>query len=644
MTQRRSVSGILSLLGVAVLLIGWAMDSMWSASVDLAHHYALVARLSEYWHLPPGMDPSLGEMNFYPRAAHVLAAFAGSVFDSPLIGIQLVSLVSLIALWAATAFMLMSLPRTSAIWTSAAFVVLLVLNKLAVHAELYGDEIVGSFFFPQLVAQALVFVAMACVLRMEQRQVRPVVRYMVLSGSVVLITGVHLLPALELLGLFTLLIMLDVFAGHGASRRASMKTAGVGVALLIVTVAAVVLHPAFAAMKLISDHNGELLLAYISGLSGLVVMCAIVALVSTVLLMKWRKTSSSGDVRMDVLKYLAAYGIAVSGLCMLQIVALKLGHGSEYAVRKYIYSLDTVLLLEAALFLGLLFRGKKVPVDFDRDAVLDSRLVIPALTVVAFFSIAPPHRALDTSDVVSLERRIRLLRDTVIPKEPGKHDYAIGLPEMSPPMSYMFSIALLKAPRTENAIDVLRNKPMSRPYAIGTIVTSENFKPYDVVSCRRFVSSSGLVLLDGTCVARSLGRERTAFDFSEEETTAGCTFRGFGAAEPHGRWNDGKTASFACRLEAPDGKKFSRVWIDTMSFMYHGKTQRAAISVNGAKPVEFLYEMGKDKRIIELALAEPASGEVRIDFSFPDAISPKALGLSSDERKLAVSVKSIQFE
>ena len=58
----------------AIFLIVKYMGSMWSDSVDLAHHYALVARIAEYWGLPAGVDPTLGEMNFYPHTSHAMAA------------------------------------------------------------------------------------------------------------------------------------------------------------------------------------------------------------------------------------------------------------------------------------------------------------------------------------------------------------------------------------------------------------------------------------------------------------------------------------------------------------------------------------------------------------------------------------------
>jgi hypothetical protein len=119
---------------------------------------------------------------------------------------------------------------------------------------------------------------------------------------------------------------------------------------------------------------------------------------------------------------------------------------------------------------------------------------------------------------------------------------------------------------------------------------------------------------------------------------------GFSAPEPHGRWTDGREASFACRIGAVEGKKFFRVQIDTIGFVSRDHTQRVSISVNGEKPVDYLYEAGRERRMIELPLSVQASRDIRIGFTFPDAVSPKELGLSADPRKLGISVKSIRFE
>jgi hypothetical protein len=80
-----------------------------------------------------------------------------------------------------------------------------------------------------------------------------------------------------------------------------------------------------------------------------------------------------------------------------------------------------------------------------------------------------------------------MLRDTVIPRSPGKYDYAVNLPGGSPTIAYMMSIGVLNAPGTGNSYDILYDRQLSQLSTVGTIVTSEHRRPYDIEVCRRLM-------------------------------------------------------------------------------------------------------------------------------------------------------------
>ena len=135
----------LMLLAAAVLLAGSA-DTFWSLSVDLAHHYALVVRLTETWLLQVATDPSLGEMNTYPRLAHQFAAVLARLVGSPLLGLHLTALLAIFVCLASLAAMLLSLPRHAAIGSALTLA----------GAALGGTQ-------PELLANVLLFVLVATV-------------------------------------------------------------------------------------------------------------------------------------------------------------------------------------------------------------------------------------------------------------------------------------------------------------------------------------------------------------------------------------------------------------------------------------------------------------------------------------------------
>jgi hypothetical protein len=641
------------LLGVAVILMGYELDSIWSYSVDLAHHYAVVARISEYWNLPPGNDPSLGEMNSYPRMSHTLAAVVGSFFSSALIGMQIVTLLSIIVVWSSLIFILQSLPKLVGAGAFAATAILLIFNRFFFKLELHGSEVVDNFFFAQLVAQALAVFAIAVSLYAEQLGAQRFVRYSMLLLFVFLTTGIHLLPALALLGLFVALVVTETMTSYDSRDSGPIKKGLIALLFIPVSLAGVIFHPAFEAMRKLSQNNGSLAFSHISNLKELALLAAVLAVISGAVVAKWIMLKSLNERRDFVaLKYLGLYGISISGLCILQILALQLGYGSEYACKKYAFALQTTLLLQVATFPFIFISDIKSigPADDKRRRnfhIAYDCFSAPLLLATSFFCVLPAGKApLDTSDLVSLERQARLLRETIIPKTPNRFDYAVKT-GFFPTIDYMISIAILKAPRSVNAYDVLSSKQFSDLSIIGNILTTENSKPYDIAACRRYATAGSLIILDGDCVSRSLEKYLYCegdFDFSAKGWINPAMLHGFSSPETHGRWTDGKEASFNCKVPANNVEAPSIVRISTTGFVYRNHSQRALVSVNGSKPVEYRYEAGREMKVIELPLAHISAGEVRISFSLPDAVSPKELGMNEDTRKIAISVKSFEFE
>ena len=134
MVRPAPASFALLLLAAALLLVGSA-GTFQSLSVDLAHHYALVARLYQDWVLQSATDPSLGEMSAYPRLAHQFAAVLARLVGSPLLGLHLTALLAIFVCWASLAAMLLSLPRRAAIGSALMLAVLLALNRLTLNLE-----------------------------------------------------------------------------------------------------------------------------------------------------------------------------------------------------------------------------------------------------------------------------------------------------------------------------------------------------------------------------------------------------------------------------------------------------------------------------------------------------------------------------
>jgi hypothetical protein len=634
--------GLLALSVLVLLLMN--MDTMWTTSVDLAHHYALVVRLSELWSLPPALDPSLGEMNVYPRLAHQAAAIAGRIAGSPLIGLQLVALLALLLFWASAAWIVQTLPRAAAIATALMLAVLLTLNLATLQMQLHADEVIGNFFFSQLAGQAFIMAVIACCLAMDASGKPGWLRGVLLIGAIWLATGIHLMPALELLCFMGALVTFDLFQHWRQKRAGLLSAAVVGTLLVLAALAALATHPAFRAMSGISNNNGQLFTNHLASIKAVLTYSALIATLSAVIVWRWLALDRREDKRaLLALKYIGTYGLAVSGLCLVQGVAWKLGFGSEYAIKKYVAALNSALLLELALLPVLCARRLRQPAGagLGPAAILHAFVLPSALTALAFYIVvAPAVKTIDISEMAGLEQQLMLRRELLIPTQPGKFTYVAGVERLPPQLAYMMSIGLFHTPRSANAANVLNNEAISDWGMVGSVLSSEG-SHLDTAECRRTPPVQGIAVLDGACLARHLGAHRTHISFGGREPSA-CVMQGFGEREPSSTWTVSAEATLVCPVPVIDGEAPARIVIDAAAFLQKIASQRAIITVNGAAPLTFLYDAA-EPRTITLPLSGAVGQQVEIRFSLPDARSPQELGLSSDQRKLGLALRSLEF-
>jgi hypothetical protein len=655
---------LLVLLVAAAFLVCLKIDSIWTSSSDFAHHYALIARISEHWILPPGIDPSLGEMNIYPRASHNQAAILGILFGSPIIGMQLLTLLSMIAVWTGLIMIVLSLPQKDGVFSAAVLATLLIGNAATLAIEFHGVEVIGNFFFSQLVAQGYALLGVMLVLYMEKAGCPAYLRRLFLIGCIYLGAGMHLLPSSELLLFLTALIVLELWTRYKHHKRDGIgwiKTGAAGAAdaaFVLAAVLVLVRHPAFTAMKEISNNNGDLSIKYMGGTVAIAVFCLLILASSAVLIRQWIKLdaregssnyssdySSNYSSNYLALKYLGLYGAAAAGLCLVQLIALKLGHGSEYAVKKHMFALNTVLLMQLSL-LPILFRyRRRAPKSAgEPDGAAYAYLLPPALLALALTCVAGAAReAIDTSDLVALEHKLLLRRD-VMHEVPGKFVYVEGLAGVPATVDYMMTIGLFGTPRTANSLNVLRGQALTEPALVGTIITSPVSIAGKMLQCRLPGSTATLALMDGACVSQESATGRTLIGLASGDGPVACAIEGFGDPETTGRWTIGKEVWIKCAVPTIAGKASAAVELEAAAFLENIDAQRALFSVNGSAPVERRFDRAHPKQFVVLDLPPSVGKRAMITISLPDATSPKALGLSEDQRELGLRLKTIKFK
>jgi hypothetical protein len=627
------------LLLAAVIVLAFIFGgSLWSVSVDLAHHYALVARLLEHGNAAFPFDPSLAEMNVYPRVSHQIAAGAAMLSGSPLKGMAAVAAASVAMLWAILVWLVLCLPQRMALLLAAALAAMLALNRFVLHLPLHGDEVVESYFYAQMVGQVFCAGALLFAFHLERSGARRWVRYALMIPALYLLTNVHLLPTLLLLMAMALMIAMDLLLIWREERGALLRSFAAGACLWLMALATVVLQPAFRAMQSLSNHNGDMTLPYLPTTAALMCYCGSIALVSAVLL--WHSVRRQWRQELAALKYLGLYGLAVSGLCLVQGMALWAGFGSEYAIRKYGFALNTVALLELAALPALLrWRGPQPALARTPAALLHAVLpsVLTVLAVAAIMQRPAPHQM---EKLVELERGVMALRDSAR-AEAGKASYVIGADGGTALAEYMLSIAHLHSPRMENvnAFSLLAGRDIADWSAVGKIITAEKGGFDQIPACRSGPVLAGLSVVDARCLLDRT-RSEQRIEFTAANKVFLCKLAGFSQRESAGTWTDGPEASLRCPVPRAGGRAFRQLAFIAAPYNAHATGQRVTFTLDGQQQ-QALFNAGR--QTVELPLGEAPSGEILLRLQLQDAVSPRQMGQGGDARRLGLSVQAIEF-
>jgi hypothetical protein len=117
-------------LAASAFLVFVFFDDLWSMSGDMSAHDFTVNRLMDNWGMSDADERTLYGATLYPRLSFIVAAALGAPVGSAVVGMQLTSLLAMIALWSGFALILRSLPaRQLAIVVGAALLGLLLVNR-----------------------------------------------------------------------------------------------------------------------------------------------------------------------------------------------------------------------------------------------------------------------------------------------------------------------------------------------------------------------------------------------------------------------------------------------------------------------------------------------------------------------------------
>ncbi len=618
------------------------IDSIWSGSVDLAHHYALTYRIYEQWVLTSSSDLTLGEMNFYPRGSHILAAIIGTFLNSTFLGIQTVALLSFSFLWLFAILILKKLPDQSSKSSILMFTFILLINFLTFKYELHGNEIIGNFFYAQLVGHMILYGSILAAINIEKKY-----NFLYSAGLLAILMTlnleVHLIPAIEMLGLIIIILLAHIYILK-RNKKLKFSILSAGLLLIILSIAVVFFHPSFTTMREISSNNGAFEINNISYPSGLVLLALATITTSLILFNHWLKNFDKADFL--PVKYLSIYGFIVAAICIIQYYLTFFGYGSDYAVKKYLYSITSIFLIQLSIILSryldtisLIYRN----IIYKIPEALTSIIAISTLHYILISN----QKILDVSDLVTNERALINLHDTkLFSPDEHKSNVIIGLNGFPNVINYLFSISIAKTPRALAISDILVKNNLQDLSNYSYILSHPDNMLYGENGCKNTGGISHSII-NAQCLNERRVTEtycKDEFDFSVNGSIPNNMISSFSMPESHGRWTLGTVAKFECLIPAPMPRL---VTFHLMPFIYGlAKSQRIEIIVNGNIILSDILTKSRSNEnpiIIQLP-SLPESKKYIFEFNVPDAISPRSVKLSDDSRVIGVSLNKIIFE
>ena len=464
-----------------------AHDRILTTAGDLGLHYQLVDYFQDRFANPPADATYLAWMRIEPNIAHRLAAALARVGLRGFSSLSVVAATSTAVVWLV---LFDQARRVSASVMAAALAILLLLYWAKLRAE-HGAEIIGNFFYPQIVGAAAFAV---CVVAGAALLERSRWRFVAFCAASVMICGaIHTLPAIELAGTFMVLLALDMLRAARRGEPARLANT-VGLAVNPLSVG---LNPYFLTMVRAAAHNGSIVLGRVSLASLFAAEIALAGLAGWLLLKDLAQDpppASALGRQSRAARVLAAMALAASLAGIGQVALLQLfGVGSPYAALKYAFSINSLAVLVIPLVVWDL-RGRPPAGPASRLGPLLAVAAQTLLMAVLFvrpssIDLAASTRLLDNATAVRIAHRL----------PPGEAGAVMVLSDAPPVVSFAGTIASLRAPVDNEAVSILVDGRPITPQAL-RLVTKAGDPRFDAPACRRGPQVGTLVVVAGACV------------------------------------------------------------------------------------------------------------------------------------------------
>lgn len=606
---------------IVVYLFGGQILSL---SIDVPHHFAVVDELMKHGEAYLHTAPNIGPMADYPRMGHWIAAAAGHLVRSGLLGLWLVAILSVYT----TYFGLAAIASDDGRFLSSVIFGALSLALVFTHG-IIGFEIVGNFFYSQLVGMAVAVMAFVAALRLTS----PFARVAVTVTGAAFVATIHALPAFFMLAtLMTAMALKIVIVGWTQRRLDRMEFAGLAV-LVLLAGALLVLHPSVQAMRHIAKNDGTISFPVSAAMFAALAGVAIASQASLIVWSMWR-----GRVPPEADLMVFAGLLASAALTGLQALALILfDEGSFYAVMKYVFVLSTFSVLAVARVVAALVPTALTPALPRWVMVCISALVAVGVTTGVLNRPGPAIHPI----AVALERAEHAVKYAFPAFKPGNTLYVAE--SEHPVVRYMISVSTFGMPLAGAAAVSLISGP-SFPEKVADYVMIERSRIAGRACPHRHAENAMTVIVPVSCLNAAIEMpEAGKIVFSGNPGAQTYLREGWWPIESWGVWSQGTSRLTFGVPASLRGQALDLVILTNLFVADRKPAQTIDFRINGIDVGAWRFSAPSSTLTMQIPSELAAAESLTIELKSQDAIAPSSIGFNGDNRVLGLGLVSVQL-
>ncbi|SIT50134.1 membrane hypothetical protein [Paraburkholderia piptadeniae] len=584
-----------------------------TSSFDLVQHYMLVDEIMKYGEIRPDAVDRMRIMAFYPPATHWMAAVIGWIGGSGLVGINLITIASAFLVYA----LIIGLVGEGSI-------VRIVLFAAAFYAfkftkAMVGYEVVLNFFYPQLVGDVIYFGILMWLARSGDLLERVIV--LTVAGGLTM--WVQPLASVHIFGAGLALLAFDGLHRWVREKQLPLRYFAYVLLAAIASAVIVVEHPVFKIMRRISANDGALNFGY-THIMSVAILCGAIGVLNLVLRLRNRGTYVDSVLGCAV--------VAATALAVVQFAALKFhGDGSAYAIKKHMFLIVTLGIMNAVRIVTLPIRMKPVE-DIAGAATMACATAIACVVLHGFTEpVRPLVRVLSYANSAT-----NIGFPPFAPGNTASDDSA--LPVIA---NVMVSLTAFQYPFNDKSIAWQGGASIRHDVKYVMVASSPDV---DHKCEQRYAEGTDFVIVPSSCL--SLYTMDGPLNFSTAGNGRQYSGDGWNTPESWGTWTDGKAdAELSFNLPKDKRGPFD-LDADVMAYITPThKAQTVIVSVNGKDVATWYFDADKEGPAGHRTAVIPADlvkeEKVSIVFRTPGAVSPMQDGGPADERVLGLGVKAI---